>query len=284
MRPALPLAAFLLYPVLLCCASAAFSQAEPEVEGNNRPLWEAGVAGIGLGGPAYPGAAGNVNRTIVVPWFIYRGPILRADGGTVGARVMKTETLEFDIGFAAALGASSEDVAIRRGMPDLGFQFEFGPRARINLLRPTPDSVVRLDLPLRGVFEAKDGINARGVSFEPRLSYSDRDIGGGFGLTATAGAVFGDRKYTEFLYGVPNAFASASRRAYQAKSGLITTRLQFALTRRITPDIVVFGYARQDFSGNSANSDSPLHLKNGGTSFGLGATWTIGKSSEKGAP
>jgi len=284
MRTTLPLAAFLLSPVLMCCASAAFAQAEPEVEGNNRPLWEAGVAGIVLGGPAYPGAADNVNRTIVVPWFIYRGPIFRADGGTLGARVMKTETLEFDVGFAAALGASSDDVAIRRGMPDLGFQFEFGPRAKINLARPTADSAVRLELPLRGVFEAKDGIKARGVSFEPRLSYADRDIGGGFGLTTTLGAVFGDRKYTEFLYGVPNAFANANRRAYQAKSGLITTRLQFALSRRITKDVMLFGYTRHDFSGNSANKDSPLHLKNGGTSFGIGATWTLGKSSEKGAP
>jgi len=280
----------LVFPLLLCHASGAFAHnsaftpAEFEVAGNNRPLWEAGVAGFALGGPAYPGAADNVNRTIVVPWFIYRGPILRAAGGTVGARVMKTETFEFDVGFAAALGASSDDVAIRRGMPDLGFQFEFGPRARINLLRPTPDSVVRLDLPLRGVFEAKDGINARGISFEPRLSYADRNIGGGFGLTATAGAVFGDRKYTEFLYGVPNAFANANRPAYQAKAGLITTRLQFALTRQITPDVVVFGFARHDFSGNSANSDSPLHLKDGGTTFGLGVTWALGKSSEKGAP
>ena len=151
-------------------------------------------------------------------------------------------------------------------------------------MRPTPDSVVRFHRSLCGVFEIKDGINVRGVFFEPRLSYSDRYIGGGFGLTATAGEVFGDRKYSEFLYGVPSALANVNRRGYQTKSGLITTRLQFAVTRRVTPDVVVFGYARQDFSGNSANSDSPLHLKNGGTSFGVGATWTIGKSSEKGAP
>ena len=270
--------------VLLLIAFTAFSnparaQAEPNVETPNRPLWEAGVAAIGLTSPAYPGADERVGRGVALPWFIYRGPVFRADGDTVGARVLKTKTVEFDIGFAAALGASSEDVDVRKGMPDLGFQFEFGPRVRVNLARPTPSSIIRLDIPLRGVFELDDGIKHRGFAFEPRLSYDNRDIGGGWGLSSSASVVVGDSKYNEFLYGVPTAFANRTRLAYAAKSGIITPRVQLALSRAISKDFRIFAFTRYDFANAGANRSSPLHVSDGGASFGLGATWTLGRSS-----
>lgn len=276
-RPGIRLTAAL---ISLGAVSVAHAQAEPEVDVPNRPLWEAGVAGIGLSSPAYPGAEDRVSRGLVVPWFIYRGPVFRADGGTVGARVVRTPTVEFDVGFAGALGASSEDVKVREGMPDLGFQFEFGPRVRWNVARPSSDSVVRVELPVRAVFEAKGGLTHRGYAVEPRLSYADRDIGNGFGITASIGAVYGDRKFNEYLYGVPREFATRSRSAYAAKSGLITPRAQVSLSHRLTDDVRLFSFVRHDFSGSGANTDSPLHIKNGGTSFGLGLVWTLGRSSQ----
>jgi MipA family protein len=270
--------------VSLLVAFTAFSdlaraQAEPNVETPNRPLWEAGVAGIGLTSPAYPGADERVSRAIALPWFIYRGPVFRADGDTVGARVLKTKTVEFDIGFAAALGASSNDVEVREGMPDLGFQFEFGPRVRVNLARPTPSSIIRLDIPLRGVFELDSGIKHRGFAFEPRLSYDNRDIGGGWGLSSSASVVVGDSKYNEFLYGVPTLFANRTRPAYEAKSGIITPRVLLALSRAVTKDLRIFAFTRYDFANAGANRSSPLHVSDGGASFGIGATWTLGRSS-----
>ena len=69
------------------------AQSEPDVEGVQKPLWEAGLAGFGLTGPAYPGADDYLGRGLVLPWFIYRGPVWRAAGGTVGARVAKWSRL-----------------------------------------------------------------------------------------------------------------------------------------------------------------------------------------------
>ncbi len=268
----------------LTATTAVFAQAEPDVDGKNRPVWEAGLAAFGGGSPAYPGAEERVSRAIALPWFVYRGEVFRADGGTFGARVVKSQAMEIDIGFAGALGASSDDVEVRKGMPDLGFQFEFGPRARFILSNPTPDSVVRLEVPLRAVLEFKDGIKQRGFSFEPRLSYANRELGGGFGpgwgLTASASVVIGDRKLNQYLYGVDNAFATPTRSAYTAKSGIVSPRLQVALSHKLNKDVRLFGFTRYDFTGSGANKDSPLHIKNGGASFGLGAVWTIGRSSE----
>lgn len=268
---------------LLSTGSHVHAQSEPDVGGAGRPLWEAGVAGFGLSGPAYPGASDTVNRALVLPWIIYRGPILRADGGTVGARVMKTRDVEVDIGFAGALSARSRDVAVRQGMPDLGYLIEFGPRVRFNLARPSSDSLVRFDVPLRGVFELKDGLTYRGMAFEPRLSFDKRDIGAGWGLVASASLNFGDRKFNEYLYGVPSQFATPVRSAYQAKSGLITPRVQLTVSRKLTEDVRFFGFTRLDFAGSGVNSDSPLHLKNSGASIGVGLVWTLGRSGERAA-
>jgi len=110
----------LLITAAVCLTVFTFShaQSEPDVEGVQKPLWEAGLAGFGLTGPAYPGADGNLGRGLVLPWLIYRGPVWRAAGGTVGARVAKNAFAEFDIGFSGALRAFSDDVKVRSGMPE----------------------------------------------------------------------------------------------------------------------------------------------------------------------
>ena len=270
------------FAILFCLGIGplAHAQSEPDVEAANRPLWEVGVASFGVKSPAYPGAAQSVSRGLVLPWFVYRGPVLRAEGGTVGARLMKSQTVELDVGFGGALRASSNDVKVRQGMPDLGYQFELGPRARITLARPSADAIVRLNLPLRGVFEANGGIKQRGFAFEPSLSYADLNVGGGWGMTASAGVIIGDQKLSQFYYGVPSQFATPARAAFTAKSGLITPRAQLSLLYRATNDLRVFGFVRADFPGRGVNRDSPLHLKDKGTAFGIGAVWTFGRSSE----
>ena len=255
------------------------AQSEPDVEGVQKPLWEAGVAGFGLTGPAYPGANDDIGRGLVLPWFIYRGPVWRAAGGTVGARVVKNSFAEFDIGFSGALRASSDDVKVRSGMPELGFLLEFGPRAKLNLARPSPDSEVRLELPFRGVFEFNSGVQYRGLTFEPKFTYDKRDLGRGWGFSGSLGLIYGDQQFNEYLYGVPSQYATSFRRAYTAKAGLITPRAQLTLSHKLNSDVRMFAFSRTDFSGNGVNSDSPLHLKERGTALGLGVIWTIGRSS-----
>jgi outer membrane scaffolding protein for murein synthesis (MipA/OmpV family) len=256
------------------------AQSEPDVEGVQKPLWEAGLAGFGLTGPAYPGANDDIGRGLVLPWFIYRGPVWRAAGGTVGARVAKNSFAEFDIGFSGALRASSDDVKVRSGMPELGFLLEFGPRAKLNLARPSPDSVMRLELPLRGVFEFNSGVHYRGLTFEPKLTYNKRDLGLGWGFSGSLGLIYGDQQFNQYLYGVPSEYATSSRSAYTAKAGLITPRAQLTLSHKLNSDVRMFAFSRTDFSGMGVNTDSPLHLKERGTALGLGVIWTLGRSSQ----
>ena len=259
----------------LAMAMPAFAQAPQQ------PLWEIGAFGGLVSTPAYPASADRSGRAMVLPYFIYRGDILRADRGGVGARIVHTDDTELDIGFAASLPASSADVAARNGMRDLGTLIEFGPRIKTTIARPTPGSRVRLELPVRGVFEVIGGVRNQGLAMEPEVAWDIRDIGGGWSLSTSASVVFGDGKLADYFYGVSAADATTGRAAYEAKAGLITTRVGVSTSKSINRDARMFAFARQDFYDGAANRDSPLFLRSQGSSFGIGFTWTLGRSSEK---
>ncbi|MEY3673711.1 MAG: hypothetical protein RJB47_419 [Pseudomonadota bacterium] len=272
------------YPLALAAAltfmgNMAAAQDEPDVEGAQRPLWEAGVAGFALESPAYPGAADRVQKGLVLPYFVYRGPILRAGGGTFGARMAKTDDFEVDIGFAGSLSALSDDITVRTGMPDLGFLLEFGPRVKYTLARPSANSLVRLEVPLRGVFEFQEGVHLQGLAFEPRITYDHRNLFAGTGVSSSVGLIYGDKKFNHYLYGVPPAYATAQREAYAAKAGLIAPRFQLSLNHALSKDLRVFGLTRFDAAHWGVNSSSPLHVKNSGVTVGMGLVWTLGRST-----
>ena len=129
-----------------------------------QPNWELGFAGFGVSQQAYPGADQQVGQVLVLPFFVYRGVLLRADRGSVGLRAVKTPNFEIDIGFAGAFGSSSNDIAARRGMPDLGTLIEFGPRLKWHLGAAPGNGRWSFELPARGVFDLSDGFRNRGFS------------------------------------------------------------------------------------------------------------------------
>lgn len=243
------------------------------------PLWEAGVFGGTAVTPAYPGASERSTRKLALPYLIYRGKVLRADRSGVGARLLDTDRLGLDIGFALSLPARSSDVPARRGMPDLGTLVEFGPRLKVKLAEPTPHSRLGLELPLRAVIEARGGLRRQGATFEPRLVYGLQDAQQAWQVDASVGAVFGNAAINDYLYGVSTAFATAQRPAYAAKSGLMLTRLGLGGSYRLQRDWRAFAFVRYDTYAGAANRASPLLRQHSGTSAGIGLMWTWQRSS-----
>ncbi len=256
---------------LFATTSTAFAQAPA------RPLWEYGVSALATQQPAYVGSDKTTGRALVLPWFIYRGDVFRADGNTAGARLLKNDQVEFDLGFAAAFGASSDDVTARKGMPSLGFQFEFGPRVKYRIAQLDAHTRLGIDVPLRAAFESNSGIQHRGWVSEPRIELERRMTG--FRLQGTASVALADQRYGHFVYGVPTAFATPTRPAYVGKAGLVSARLQGTVFKQFSPDWGGFMFVRQDSSGGSANAASPLFKQSSGTSVGAGLIWTIGRSA-----
>lgn len=261
--------------VLLAASLAA------QAQDSGLPLWEVGVFGGAASTPAYPGADDKTSRALVIPYLIYRGEVFRSDRGGIGARVLRTTDFELDIGLAGSLPSNSEDTAARAGMSDLGTLVEFGPRVKWTLARPSPGTQLRLELPVRAVLEFNSGVNGQGVAFEPELVYDMRNIAGGWRLSASGSLVWGDRKLNNYFYGVAPQFATRTRPAYEAQSGLIATRVGLSTSKNITPDVSVFGFVRYESYSGAANLASPLHQAANGSSVGIGLAWTLGRSTQR---
>jgi len=251
--------------------------------GASLPLWEFGLGAAALSTPAYPGADDRTTRVLPIPFLLYRGEVLRADQSGIGARLFRSDRLEFDVGLSGALPSDSDDVEARAGMPDLGALFEFGPRLKIRVADIDATSRLRAELPLRAVIEARGGLRRQGWTFEPKLAYETRGERGLWSFEANTSVVFGDKRINRYFYEVAPQYATASRDAYSADAGLVLARVGLFATRQLNPDVRLFGYVRYESYAGSANRDSPLHLKNSGTSAGIGFAWTLARSSRRAA-
>jgi MipA family protein len=263
--------------VALLAASAASAQE------TRPPLWELGGFAVGATQQAYPGSDEDVSRAIALPFFLYRGKVLRADQDTAGLRALKTERLELDVGFGGSLGARADKIDARAGMPRLGTLVEVGPRLQVRLGEATGGKW-KFELPLRAVFDVNDGWRQRGTAFEPALVFERRAAVGpfsGWSYSTRATAVWGDGKLADTFYGVAPAFATATRPAYQAKSGLIALRLGSSVSVPLGKDWRLFGFARWQTVAGAANDASPLVRRESGWSGGIGVSWTWMRSDQR---
>lgn len=245
------------------------------------PRWELGGFALGVSQQAYPGADEQLQRGLVLPYLIYRGRYLRADGETTGLRALKTPRLEFDLGVAGAFGGGGEEIRARQGMQRLGTLVEAGPRLRWNLGPAPLNGRWRAVLPLRAVFDLSDDFRHRGWALEPELIYERRSQGGwryGVGI----GAIAGDRRLADTFYSVRSDQVLADRPAYTARAGLIAWRLQTGFSKPLNRDWRLFGFARIDSVAGAANRASPLVRQTVGASVGLGLSYTAMRSAEAG--
>lgn len=254
----------------LCIAAAAPVTAQTS---DAQPLWEIGAFAVGVSQQAYPGADQQVTRGLALPYVVYRGLVLRADGETAGLRAIKTPRFELDVGVAGSFGARSEDIDARRGMPDLGTLVEFGPRLKWKLGEDPANSAWRFELPLRGVFDLSDGAAYRGLALEPRLVFQRRTTNG-WAYTTGLSAIVADQRLARTFYGVDAVYARSDRPAYTAERGLVAWRLSATLTRELSKDWRVFGFGRYDTVSGAANEGSPLVKRTGGGSIGIGLAYT----------
>ena len=262
--------------LFLCCASAAGQQGGDA----NLPLWEAGVFGGSASTPAYPASDERTTRSLVLPFLLYRGEVLRADQSGIGARLLHNDAVEFDVGFALSLPARSRDVPARRGMPDLGTLVEFGPRLKVNLANPTPGSHLRLEAPLRAVIEVRGGLRREGLAFEPRLVWEQADPLGTWNLDANLGVVLGNAALNNYFYEVQPQLATDQRSPYRARPGMLLARAGASAWRMLGPDWRILGFIRYDNYAIAANRDSPLFRQNTEVSAGIGFAWTWRRSQE----
>jgi len=283
--------AAMLAPALLASVQAQETAAdtavatEPAKPKERLPLWELGLVGIAADQPAYPGSDQNIARVRVLPFGLYRGSLLRVEGSGIGLRAVHTPRFEWDVSGAGAFGSASNRVHARAGMQGIGTLVEIGPALKINLgdlVEPKRDPhLTQLELPVRAVFDVNDGFAHHGWSFEPRLSHTAWS-GGSFTLVVSAGALFGDRSLNSLYYGVDAPYATAQRPAYDARAGLIATRLNASLRQKINPTLRLQYFAQVETVRGAANEASPLVRSKQDAGFGVSLIWGVWQSEQAG--
>jgi outer membrane scaffolding protein for murein synthesis (MipA/OmpV family) len=222
---------------------------------------------------AYPGADQQVNRALALPYFVYRGDVLRADRDSAGIRAMKTETFELDVGLAGAFGSENQSIDARQGMRKLGTLVELGPRLKWNLGAGPAGGRLSAEFPARAVLDLSDEAAHRGWSLEPKLTYSNRTASG-WRYSASVSAIVADKRLAQTFYEVRSSEATAARPAYAAESGLVSWRLGTAFSRSLARDWNLFGFARLETVAGAANESSPLVRRSSGASVGMGIAYT----------
>ena len=113
-----------------------------------QPLFELGLVGGGGYLPDYPAADESHLRGLALPYFAYRGEIIRSDEkGLLRGRLIQTDDIEFDISLNGSFPVDSDDNDDRRGLPDLDWLGEIGPRVQFTVAR-APGGSAKVDLEL----------------------------------------------------------------------------------------------------------------------------------------
>ncbi len=251
-------------------------------DSTGRPLWEIGLAGVGGYVADYPGAAQSRFRGFPIPYFIYRGKILRAgDSGIVRGRFQISDTLEFDLSFDASLNADSDKNTLRRGLPDLDVLGEIGPQLTWRAWEEA-DRSLTINLPVRASLSFGDGgIRSRGFVLNPRVTYRDRDFLGGNTLSLGVGPIFATEKLMDYFYEVRPQFALRDRPAFDADSGYLGSEISVGLSRRLTPQVRLFVGSQIGLYDGATNRRSALLARETNWNFAVGLSWAIWESSRR---
>lgn len=243
-----------------------------------RPLWEAGMGVAYINFPYYRGAEERKQYFLPAPYVVYRGEYLKVTEKQVRGLLYKSDRAELNISVNAAVPVKSDEVAARRGMPDLDATFEIGPALDLHLIRSEGGKAdLDLRLPLRPVWNIK--LHYTGWLFQPQLNLDMKNIGGytGWNLGLVTGPIFSDQRYSRYYYSVEPAYATPTRSTYSASGGYSGAQFTAALSKRF-PNYWVGGFTRLDSLKGAAFSDSPLVTKRQNFMAGIAISWIFDQS------
>lgn len=250
---------------------------------SDKPLYEFGLVGGAGFVPHYPAADQGRMRYIAAPIVRYRGLRFRSDEeDSMKARLFSNPMYGIDLSVGGSFSANSNDNDARKGMPDLNYTGELGPRLYFYLIK-TNKMWFRLFLPVRVAFSSDlREFTYQGLVFAPamnlRFFFDDSKFNSIFmGVSRTHTT----HQLQEFFYEVKDRFATPQRNAYKAVGGYMSSNGSIAFLHEKNNKGFYAGIGLNSFQG-AANAGSPLHKADFNYSAFVGFTYTFFKSEERG--
>jgi outer membrane scaffolding protein for murein synthesis (MipA/OmpV family) len=275
----------------LLCALAAISAAAPGARAESLPLWEAGGGATVLHFPDYRGSEQHRNYLLPVPWFVYRGEVVRADREGLRAQIFDTDRVELDLSVNGSVPVNSSRNRARAGMPDLKPTLELGPLLNVTLWANGPtvrNSPARLTLrlPVRAVLTYRDGEpRDAGWVATPLLNFDLRFPAGApesnrWNFGVLAGVLYGSRRHHAYFYDVAAPFATATRPAYAASGGYGGWQAIAGVSRRMQR-WWFGGFVKYDDLRDASFADSPLVTARTHISGGVAVAYIFAQSERR---
>lgn len=240
--------------------------------------------GIGVGVvrfPDYPGAMETRTLTLPFPYIVYHDPHLSVNNNRVRGIVIARSRFSLDVDFSGQTEVRSSSTQERRGMPDLNWLGEAGPALRYAAwLDETGTTELDVVLPVRAAVGAQGlTLHHRGWVFAPRLELGHAlyDSPERLDWDTSLIALFDDRGYAQYYYGVPPQFATASRPAFEAPSGYAGYRAEFGFSLH-RGDLVYGAFLNYTNLKGAGFIASPLVGRSDGFSFGFAVSWVLQRS------
>jgi MipA family protein len=239
------------------------------------PLWEAGAGGALLINPHYLGAEQENTYLIPLPYFVYRGEMIKADRSGLRGLIYQSGDLDLNISSGGSLPVNSEDNDARDGMDDLDLMAEIGPTLQYTLHK-TDTQLLRLDFPVRAAFTFGDQfLNHQGWTSNPRVHYSTYIDD--WTVTTTLGPVYSDSRYHGYFYDVAQRDVTANRGFYQSSSGYTGSRFSLSVNKRYG-DLMFGGFMQYYNLNGAANEESSLIKQDDYLSASLFVAWVFAYS------
>ncbi len=248
-----------------------------------KPLWELGAGVAGLSFPAYRGSDRQQNFAIPVPYFVYRGPVIKADRNGIRGKLFQSDRTTLTLSLGASPPIRSGDVPARDGMPSLRPTAEFGPELDVGLWRSEGGGrSLKLRLPARAAFTLESSPKDIGWIFSPSLNAGFTDLPGmpGWNLGLLAGPIYATRRQHEYFYGVAPQYATATRPAYAARSGYSGSQFLVSVSKRFN-GAWLGAFVRYDTLGGAVFTDSPLVQRRNSVAGGLAVSWVFAESKTR---
>jgi MipA family protein len=237
--------------------------------------WTVGLAGGGSRFMDYP-ASGHYRELYgALPYFTYKGDNLTLGDGGLGWKFINNDKVKLTFSVSGSLPAGSDDNPARKGMTDLDFLFEIGPKIQFKLLTSERHTIIA-EVPLRGIFAVDWVPDYQGLNFEPSMSYKFKHDDVSVSFKSSVSLV--SQKIHQNYYQVINDDVSADRTEFKVdQGGLLDISSRLSLGKS-WDTISLFISAGINHYGLSPSKNSPLHQEDYSVSVATGFAWQVWKS------
>lgn len=247
--------------------------------GEEKPLWELGVAFISATYPSYRGSSHQSGLVAATPMIYYRGKIIQSDEDGLRGILFNNERVKVD--FSGGVTPPVHGNGIRQGMPKLRPTLEIGPAVTVTLWQnATRKSKLNLVIPVRVSYAVTGHIKPAGIIFDPSFDYNIESVGdSGWNLGFRTGPIFGNQRQHRYFYEVEEQYARPGRPVYKASGGYSGARFVSSLSKSFNNDkFAIGGFIRYDNLRGAAFEDSPLVRTKHNWMAGIGMSWTLKQS------